>query len=311
MSQAFLNLRAVTKNYGTHQALGGVTLEVFEGEIFGLLGPNGAGKTTLMSILACLLPHDAGEIEFMGGLFSSTSAHIRNAVGLATQDLALYGELTARENLVFFGRLYGLQGKVLQHRVADILDFCGLTERADHRVGTFSGGMKRRLNLGVAVIHQPKLLLLDEPTTGVDPQSRNHLFEQIRLLNSRGMTVIYTSHYMEEVQALCPRIAIMDLGKIIACDRIEHLLAIRGSEYRLTLEQNSPDLMSKFSSLAGVRHLSSENSQIILRGKPDGTFAADLLQLAIDQGVRISHFEVIPPTLEDVFLEITRKTLRD
>ena len=195
------------------------------GEIFGLLGPNGAGKTTLLSIIC--LPADCrtpAKSVSRARRVGADDRELRRLIGIVPQELALYGELTARENLSFFGRLYGLTGATLAGRVLDVLDLVGLRDRADDRVESFSGGMKRRLNLGAALVHQPRLLLLDEPTTGVDPQSRNHIFEEVRRLNAAGLTIVYTSHYMEEVQALCPRVGIIDHGRLIACDTLPNLL---------------------------------------------------------------------------------------
>ena len=192
--------------------------------MFGLLGPNGAGKTTLLSILACLIDPSAGSVRLFGKPLDRHDFETRRRIGIATQDTSLYPELTARENLTFFGQLYGLRGPDLAKRVDEVFDVHGLTDRADDRVSTFSGGMRRRLNLGAAVVHRPRALYLDEPTTGVDPQSRHHIFEEVRSLNAAGVTVIYTSHYMEEVEALCPRIAILDHGSVIACDTRTNLL---------------------------------------------------------------------------------------
>ena len=205
-------------------ALAGVTLGVSRGAIFGLLGPNGAGKTTLLSILSCLLDADSGTIHLAGRPLASGDRAVRRRIGMVPQELAIYEGLTARENLHFFGELYGLTGSALRAIADEVLAAVGLSDRADQRAATFSGGMKRRLNLGAAIVHSPRLLLLDEPTTGVDPQSRNHIFEGVRRLNAAGLTVVYTSHYMEEVQALCPRIGIIDHGRLIACDMLPNLL---------------------------------------------------------------------------------------
>ena len=202
MTAAFLEVREVSKHYGETLALDRVSFDVHEGEIFGLLGPNGAGKTTLLSIVSCLLEPTSGEVRLLGRPSCSGDREVRRLIGIVPQELALYGDLTARENLRFFGELYGIRGAELRRRVGQILAAIGLEDKADERVRTFSGGMKRRLNLGIALVHGPRLLLLDEPTVGVDPQSRNHIFEEVRRLNGEGMTVVYTSHYMEEVQAL-------------------------------------------------------------------------------------------------------------
>jgi ABC-2 type transport system ATP-binding protein len=202
MSIPILDVRGLAKHFGSTEALHDVSFRVEAGELFGLLGPNGAGKTTLLSILACLSDPTAGDVFFSGKPLIRSDLRVRREIGIGTQDLSVYGELTARENLVFFARLYGIRGVELNRRVEEVLELTGLKEHASQRVATFSGGMKRRLNLGAAIVHNPRLLLLDEPTTGVDPQSRNHIFERIRELNAAGLTIIYTSHYMEEVQSL-------------------------------------------------------------------------------------------------------------
>ena len=297
-----LTATAVEKRYRGTPALRGVTLEIASGELFGLLGPNGAGKTTLLSILAGLLDADAGAVTLFGKSFTSRDAAARRGVGLATQDLAVYPELTARENLLFFGRLYGLGGTALKRRADEMLALAALTDRANHRVGTFSGGMKRRLNLAVALVHGPRLLILDEPTTGVDPQSRNHIFDQVRRLNAAGLTVIYTSHSMEEVQALCPRLAILDHGRVIACDTVANLLRRLPTTARVTTGQPVPE------TLPGVTALRQTESGVELDA-PDGPtlFAA----LRHWPGLEMAALDVVPPTLERVFLDLTGPALRD
>jgi ABC-2 type transport system ATP-binding protein len=215
----------LVKTFGPTRAVNNVSLRVQEGEIFGLLGPNGAGKTTLLSIVAGLLHPDAGTVAVLGQPLLRGRKHL---LGIVPQELAIYGELSARENLRFFGQLYGLGGADLEHGINKLLDAVGLLDRANDRTGTFSGGMKRRLNLAAGLVHKPRLLLLDEPTVGVDPQSRNRIFEEVRRLNRQGLTILYTSHYMEEVQALCTRIGIMDQGNLIACDTLTNLLSKTG-----------------------------------------------------------------------------------
>ncbi len=232
-----LDVRHLQMSFGSRVALDDVSFRVQPGEIFGLLGPNGAGKTTLLSILAGLLIPTRGEVFLQGERFHPACDELKPLLGVVPQELAIYPELSPRENLRFFGSLYGVRDPQLADRVRAILDLIGLSGRADERCAAFSGGMKRRLNLGIALVHAPKILLLDEPTAGVDPQSRSHLFEGIRRLCNEGMTILYTSHYMEEVQALCPRLAILDHGKIVACDRLDALLALLPAESKPTLER--------------------------------------------------------------------------
>jgi ABC-2 type transport system ATP-binding protein len=224
MAADLLTVEHLHKRYNGTVALEEVSFAVAEGELFGLLGPNGAGKSTLISILSCLSAATSGSARLGGEGLSPDNRAVRRWIGIVPQDLALYGDLTARENLAFFGRLYGLRGPELARQVDDVLTAVALTDRADGRVGTFSGGMKRRLNLGAALIHKPRIVYLDEPTVGVDPQSRAHIFAGVRRLNAAGTTVVYTSHYMEEVQALCARVGILDHGRLIACDTVPNLL---------------------------------------------------------------------------------------
>ena len=217
-------MRDITKKHGTKLAVDQLNLDVREGEILGLLGHNGAGKTTTIKMLCGLLDADSGAIQILGKKQNSKNIALRHELGLVTQDITVFNDLSAKENLEYFGSLYGLRGEALKSNVAEMLKFVGLTDRAKDRPGTFSGGMQRRLNIACALVHKPKLVIMDEPTVGIDPQSRNHILEAIKKLNQSGTTVIYTSHYMEEVEAICDRIIIMDTGKVIAEGSIEALL---------------------------------------------------------------------------------------
>jgi ABC-2 type transport system ATP-binding protein len=255
MPEPVLEITDLRKQYGAITAVDGVSLTVEAGEVFGLLGPNGAGKTTLLSIAAGLLRSDGGSVRIFGKPFTRDSRELRHLVGMGTQDLSIYPDLTGRENLRFFGKLYGLLGKDLESRVDGVLEAVGLTDRANDLAGTYSGGMRRRLNLAAAVVHGPKLLILDEPTTGVDPQSRNHIFEQVKSLNAAGLTVIYTSHYMEEVQTLCRRIAIMDNGKFLACDTLPNLLKRLDTSIRVTVASAPPGLAERLAAIPGVKQV--------------------------------------------------------
>lgn len=218
MPEPILIARGLHKSYGDIHAVRGVDLEIARGEIFGLLGPNGAGKTTVIAMLVGLLDPDRGEM-LLDGQPLTPGAHAPKArIGLVPQELALYPTISARDNLLFFGRIYGLRGKRLRQRVEAVLEMVGLTERAGDPIETYSGGMKRRINIAAGLLHEPNVLFLDEPTVGVDPQSRNAILEAVEALNRAGMTILYTTHYMEEAQRLCHRVAIMDLGRIIALD---------------------------------------------------------------------------------------------
>jgi ABC-2 type transport system ATP-binding protein len=280
-----LTLTHATKRYGKTLAVDDLTLEVRPGEIFGLLGPNGAGKSTTVHLAVGLLTPDAGAVA-IGALGSPARPGTRKRVGVAPQALSLYDMLTGEENLTFFGRMYGLWGAPLAARVAWALDFVGLTDRRHDRAGVYSGGMKRRLNLAAAILHDPDLLLLDEPTVGVDPQSRNSLFENILALKRAGKTIVYTTHYMEEAARLCDRVAIVDRGKLLAQDTVPGLLAAHGARPVLVIE-----------SADGERRLAT-----------DDPLAA--LNRAAARGV-VTGFRVEHATLEQVFLQLTGRTLRD
>ena len=280
-----LTLTNVRKSFGTIVAVDGLSLSVKRGEVLGLLGPNGAGKSTTVSLSVGLLAPDAGEVT-IEGLGSPADPAVRSRIGVATQSLALYEILTAQENLRFFGEVYGLGGDALTRRVAWCLDFVGLTDRKDDRVNTYSGGMKRRLNLAAALVHDPDLLLLDEPTVGVDPQSRNKIFENIEALRREGKTVIYTTHYMEEAERLCDRIAIVDAGKLLAFGTLKELLATHGGP---------PTLVVK----------SGGGEQRFQTADP----LAELNRIAA--GATIEEFQMERPTLEQVFLRLTGRSLRD
>jgi ABC-2 type transport system ATP-binding protein len=311
MAHPALQVEDVRKSFGNTPAVSGVSLAVEPGELFGLLGPNGAGKTTLLSISAGLLEPDGGSVKLKGTPFRSTDRAMRPLVGIGTQDLAVYPELTARENLAFFGKLYGMRDPDLADRVNELLAAVGLTDRADGRAGTFSCGMKRRLNLAVAVVHRPTLLLLDEPTTGVDPQSRNHIFEMVRKLNAGGMTVVYTSHYMEEVQALCRRIAIMDGGKVVACDTLDALLRMFDAGLRLTVADAPADFADRLARLPGVKRVTRTPGGFALTADAIGPLLPDVAGVCRDAGVRPAAIETSEPSLERVFLHLTGRKLRD
>lgn len=311
MATPVIEVEGVRKHYGPTVALGGVSLAVEPGELFGLLGPNGAGKTTLMSVLAGLIDPDRGSVRLFGKPFSTADRGLRRLVGLATQDLAVYPELSARENLTFFGKLYGLAGAGLRERVEEMLTAVGLTDRADDRAGTFSGGMKRRLNLAVAVVHRPQVLLLDEPTTGVDPQSRNHIFERVKALNAAGLTVVYTSHYMEEVQTLCTRIAILDDGELRACDTLPNLLRMFDSVARVRLPTVPSGLVERITGLPGVKKARATDGTLEVIAADPAPIMPKLLAACAEFGVTPTALDLDQPTLERVFLHLTGRGLRD
>jgi ABC-2 type transport system ATP-binding protein len=311
MSSAILEVQELRKCYGDVTALAGVSFAVADGEMFGLLGPNGAGKTTLLSIISSLLEPTAGSVQLLGRRLTGGDRDVRRLIGIVPQELALYGELTAAENVSFFGRLYGLSGEPLQRRVAEVLEWVGLQDRANERARTFSGGMQRRLNLGLGLVHEPRLLLLDEPTTGVDPQSRNHIFREVRRLNTEGLTVVYTSHYMEEVQALCPRIGIMDHGRLIACDSLAGLLRQHDGLIRFRVAQLTPALRERLKQLPNTRLTEQAAPELELHCRDVKTALVQLVSLLKEMGVELTGLETEEPNLERVFLHLTGRELRD
>jgi ABC-2 type transport system ATP-binding protein len=296
---ALARISDLKKSFGELTAVDGVSFGISRGETFGFLGPNGAGKTTTLSMLSGVLAPDQGTVEIDGS--TGATGAVRRKIGVAPQALSLYDELSAEENLAFFGRLYGLGGKVLRERVAWSLEFAGLTERKSDRVKTYSGGMQRRLNLAGALVHDPKLLLLDEPTVGVDPQSRNHIFERIELLKSQGRTVVYTTHYMEEAQRLCDRVAIIDQGKILALDTVDNLIERHGEASVVEAELASPpaDPAALPGTLEGTR----------LRVETDQPLQV-VTRLA-ELGLKLRNLKIDRADLESVFLNLTGRRLRD
>jgi ABC-2 type transport system ATP-binding protein len=288
------------KAYGSLVAVDGVSLELKPGETFGLLGPNGAGKTTTIHLLIGALRPDAGEVT-INGTSDPTRPEVRRQLGVAPQVEALYDDLTGKENLAFFGRLYGLGGPKLKERVAWALNLAGLTERGGDRVKTYSGGMKRRLNLACALVHDPLVLLLDEPTAGVDPQSRNHLLDTIEAFAREGRTILYTTHYMEEAQRLCDRVAIMDHGKILALATVEDLVREHGGPAQVEAELDKPP--------EATVELPGKVEANVLRFSSDQPFEEANRLRAL--GLQFTRFHVDRPTLETVFLNLTGRRLRD
>lgn len=311
MSGASLQADNLTKHYGSVHSLNGVGFTVNPGEMFGLLGPNGAGKTTLLSILSLLLDPSLGSASLDGRSLRRNDRELKRWIGIVPQELAIYGELTARENLRFFGELYGLGGKKLGDRADAVLAIIGLEDRADSRAASFSGGMKRRLNLGVALMHEPRILFLDEPTTGVDPQSRNHLFEEIRRINRSGTTVIYTSHYMEEVQALCTRVGILDHGRLIACDTIPSMIRQLDGLIRLRVPRVTPELHERIESLPGVAVTERDETSLETSCKDVKGTLVQMLAVLNELQMELLGVETEEPNLERVFLHLTGRALRD
>jgi ABC-2 type transport system ATP-binding protein len=304
-----IEIRGLVKSFGDIQALAGVDFTVNEGEIFGLLGPNGAGKTTTISIVAGLLNADSGSVRVSGMDIRKEGGRVRRMLGVVPQDIALYEELSGRENLIFWGGLYGLAGKRLREEADRVLELVGLTDRAKDPVREYSGGMKRRLNLSAGLIHRPKVILLDEPTLGIDPQARLNILDIIRDGVSGGMTAIYTTHYLEEAEKLCDRIAIIDHGKILAQGTLKELVKLAGEGNLVTVsgaftkEQMSPLLKG-----VAVEHLENGSLRMLVPGQAELSGALGRLFSA---GMSIEEVSIQEPSLEGVFIKLTGKELRD
>jgi ABC-2 type transport system ATP-binding protein len=313
MSASVLQVENLRKRFGELQAVNGVSFEVAEGETYGLLGPNGAGKTTTISMICGLLVADSGEVVVAGNKLTSRSVAAKSAIGFVPQDLAIYPDLTARENLNFFARLYGLSAKQSRKRSDEVLEVIGLSERAKDQAKTYSGGMKRRLNIGIGLLHSPKLLVLDEPTVGVDPQSRNAILESVEHLSGEGMAVLYTTHYMEEAERLCDRIGIIDLGELKAEGTRTELVELLGERDKVhlagsgALEAGAQACLE----ITGVEAASLGDGSIELVVEGAGTLLPGILSTASRAGVTVHSVEVEEPNLEAVFLHLTGRALRD
>jgi len=301
------------KNFGDVYAVQGVSFEVEAGEIFSLLGPNGAGKSTIISMLACLLEPTKGDALVMGHSILREPMAVKEAIGVVPQEIALYEDLSARENLNFWGKMYGLRGAALRQRVDEVLEVIGLTERQKGRVSKFSGGMKRRLNIGIALLHRPQVIIMDEPTVGIDPQTRRNILDNVKELNRQGMTVFYTTHYMEEAQELSDHIAIMDRGKVIAQGTHDELVRIVGELDRidLTINAEAERVLERWRTTEGVHRVSAEDSQLTLLVDDSNLVLPRLFESANRAGVRITSVEIQEPNLEAVFLHLTGRALRD
>lgn len=309
----FISLKDVSKSFGAIKAVDNVTLEMEKGEVFGLLGPNGAGKSTLILMMIALLSSDSGEIEINGLNIKKHAGNVKKLIGYVPQEIALYTSLTARENLVFWGRMYGLKGRNLARKVDEALEISGLTGRAKSRLETYSGGMKRRINIAAAIMHHPEILIMDEPTVGIDPQSRNHILETVLKLNKKGVTVVYTSHYMEEVEFLCSRVAIMDCGKIIAIGNKDELRRMISNKDTINIgvQNTNEKIRDELNTLPGVESVWVEENNIRIIASDADTVLARVISV-IDSGKsRIRFINIEEPNLESVFLHLTGKALRD
>ncbi|WP_458112497.1 ABC transporter ATP-binding protein [Arthrobacter sp. R1-13] len=308
-----LTVQGLAKRYGDLAAVDGVSFTIAPGETFGLLGPNGAGKTTTISMIAGLIAADAGTVTVAGKGMGPTKTSAKRHLGLVPQELAIYPDLTGKENLNFFGRLQGLNGRDLSRRTQEVLELIGLADRAGDLTKNYSGGMKRRLNIGIGLLHRPTLLILDEPTVGVDPQSRNSILEAVEALSSEGMAVLYTTHYMEEAERLCDRIAIIDEGSIQAEGTRDELIKLTGGVDRINLHGsgNSPAAAAALRLVPGVQHVDGDGSALSLTVQDGPSVLAGIVTGAGNAGMSVTSVEITRPDLESVFLHLTGKALRD
>ena len=313
MPDPVLEVTDLRKRFADVAAVDGVSFAISEGETYGLLGPNGAGKTTSISMIAGLLERDSGDVVVVGEPMDTTTVAPKRNVGLVPQDLAIYPDLTGRENLKFFGKLYGMRGSPLDTRAEEVLEIIGLSDRADDRADEYSGGMKRRLNIGIGLLHQPLLLILDEPTVGVDPQSRNAILESVEALSRAGMAVLYTTHYMEEAERLCNRVGIIDEGRIIAEGTRRELVSRIGQRDRVRVS-GTGDLAGAASAagnVPGVERATTTDHEVDVLAGDASRLLPELLTAIAANGMAISGVEVDEPNLEAVFLHLTGKALRD
>ncbi|MDP8982080.1 MAG: ABC transporter ATP-binding protein [Acidobacteriota bacterium] len=309
-----LEAKALKKSYGNVVAVDGVTLRADAGETVGLLGPNGAGKTTTVSMIAGLLRPDSGEVLIEGRPLRGDTDPLKHKIGLVPQDIALYDELSAHDNLAFFGALYDLDGANAKRAMDEALELVGLADRAKDRVKTFSGGMKRRLNLAAALLHDPQILLLDEPTVGVDPQSRNAIFDNLEALKKRGKTLVYTTHYMEEAERLCDRLIIIDHGKVIADDTLQGLHRMLPVTNVLNIELENPEHGLGVEQLQGLPEVHSVEvrGNVLRLGVGDLSAGTPrILAWLVEHGHPYQHVASERADLETVFLTLTGRSLRD
>lgn len=322
MTEPILTTNNLEKRFGNFQAVKGISFSVLRGEIFSLLGPNGAGKTTTISMLSCLIEPTAGSATNSGYAIPQESLRVREVIGVVPQEIALYDTLSAHNNLVFWGRMYGMGGKELDRRIDEVLEQVNLRDRAKDRVATFSGGMKRRINIAAGLLHRPQLLFMDEPTVGIDPQSRRRILDMVKELRDQGMTILYTTHYMEEAEELSDRVGIIDQGELIALgtqaeltqlvDKQETLRLHLGEELLVSANgDGAGTLTAAFRDLPGVMHTTVTDSQIVLNVRDAGEALPAVIQRANAHDLRIRSVDIQEPNLEAVFLHLTGRALRD
>jgi len=308
-----IEIKNLKKSFGDLQAVQDVSFHADSGEVLSLLGPNGAGKSTTISMLSGLLAPTGGDASIMGHSVVREPEAAKKSLGVVPQDIALYPDLSARENLVFWGKMYGLRGAVLKQRVDEVLEIIGLTDRQKDHVGKFSGGMKRRVNIGAALLHKPAVIIMDEPTVGIDPQSRRHILDNVKELNRQGMTVLYTTHYMEEAAELSDHIAIMDKGKVIAYGTHDELIKLVGEETRIdiTINAEGGKVLEAWRAVEGVARIDALDGTLTALVDDSNRVLPRLFDAASKVGVRITSVDIQEPNLETVFLHLTGRALRD
>ncbi len=308
-----IEMQNLHKRFGDLHAVQGVSLTVQAGEILSLLGPNGAGKSTIISMLSGLLQPTEGDALVMGHSIRREPEAAKACLGVVPQDIALYPDLSARENLLFWGKMYGLRGAALKKRVDEVLEIIGLVDRQKGRVDKFSGGMKRRVNIAAALLHKPQVVIMDEPTVGIDPQSRRHILDNVKELNRQGMTVLYTTHYMEEAAELSDHIAIMDHGRVIAYGTHDELIRLVGEQTRidLTLNVDAGRVLTAWQQVEGVSRASAQDGLVTVLVDDSNRVLPRLFEAATAAGARITGVDIREPNLEAVFLHLTGRALRD
>lgn len=310
-----LEVRNLVKKYGEKLAVDDISFDIREGEIFSLLGPNGAGKTTTISILSTLFSPSAGDASILGYSVTKNPMEVKRLIGVVPQEIALYDDMTALENLNFWGEMYGLSGGTLKARVKELLEQIGLADRAKERIKTYSGGMKRRVNIAVGLMHKPRLLFMDEPTVGIDPQSRRAILDSVKALNKEGMTILYTTHYMEEAQELSDRVGIIDHGKLIALGTQSELTAKVGEMDTLILHlgeiEDAEHLAQALKTLNGVLQANPSDHTVALVTPSAEELLAPVVSRANELGIKIHSIDMREPNLEAVFLHLTGRALRD
>ncbi len=306
-----MTINKLNKKFNQKEILKDLSFDINQGEILCFLGPNGAGKSTTINILSGVLPYDSGEVKFFGVDINKNKGNYQSQLGIVPQEIALYEDLSAEENVRFFASLYGLRGENLKESVKRALKRVGLLERKKDKPKAFSGGMKRRLNIACAIAHEPKLLIMDEPTVGIDPQSRNHILESIKEMKQQGMTILYSTHYMEEVEQIADRLLILDLGQKIVEGPIEEIKQKHDKQIQINLEDNQLVNKEPFYEILGVKEVSFSDNQLLITSLTSINNMDQIMTELINQQLHLKNMTVIENNLESIFLELTGRTLRD